>query len=167
MRIWPSMTFMIFIRRPGWMKTTLKIGNGNCDTSNKSSNIQYYPSSLYQQRTEVNTKGRPLWWKSCSKTDHSTGTFYPPYQGTLLKISLLFCCSSVLYQPLILVTCWGQVQTTCRTSKPFTMRLQHMFLSLFQTFWDTILQLQTMYLHNSLSLGHTIFYISAVPTFPS
>ena len=60
MRIWPSMTFMIFIRRPGWMKTTLKIGNGICDTSNKSSNMQYYLSSLYQQRTEVNTKGRPL-----------------------------------------------------------------------------------------------------------
>lgn len=37
MRIQPSMTFLIFIRRPGWLKTTLNTGNGTCDTSSKSS----------------------------------------------------------------------------------------------------------------------------------
>lgn len=81
------MTFMIFIRRPGWAKTALKIGDGTSDTSNESRLPTCSTVSVlcYQQRTGVTQKAGPYDWKSCSEMDHGTCAVYPPRQGTLLK----------------------------------------------------------------------------------
>ena len=104
-------------------------------------------------------KPGPFDWKSCSKTDHSTRPFYPPCRGLFLK-SLFHSAIPLFF---ISHRSCGQVETTCRTSKPFTMRLQHMFSSLFQAFWDPILQLQTMYWHNTLDTPYSLSLCTCFP----
>lgn len=79
---------MIFIWSPDWIKSLLEVKSSTRDSSNRwVSWHAAWPQSLYQRRTEMSTKHRPLWLRKLLQEEGPwTCTFYSLGQGSLPKM---------------------------------------------------------------------------------